>query len=115
MIEPRDYTLRAGMACGLPSDRGARIAARQAFADLKRTFLHALAPATGGEHIDGADWLRSQVQRAEEPVDLWLLRAAMFDVLAGSNLEHRHRRQALRRGLDSMFRDLEPASGFAPL
>ncbi len=95
---PRDYTVGAGM----PGDRRARVAARQAFADLKRTFLYVLDGASG------ADWLRHLVEQAEEPVDLWLLRAPAFSALDGVDLDHRGRRQLLRRGLDTLFPDLEP-------
>ncbi len=101
---PRDYTIGAG----LPGDRGARLAARQAFVSLKLSFLQAL------EQVPGADWLRVQVRAAEEPVDLWLLRAPVFAALTGVSLEQRGRRQLLRRSLDSMFPDLDEASNFAP-
>lgn len=93
---------------GLPGDRGARLAARRAFVDLKLSFLQALQGAAG------VDWLAAQVRAAEEPVDLWLLRAPMFAALSGTDPERRHRRQQLRRSLDSVFPDLEPPSGFAP-
>jgi hypothetical protein len=101
---PRDYTIGSG----LPGDRGARLAARQAFVSLKLTFLEAL------EQVSGADWLRVQIRAAEEPVDLWLLRAPVFAVLTGVSAEQRSRRQMLRRSLDSMFPDLDEASAFAP-
>jgi hypothetical protein len=39
----------------------------------------------------------------------------VFAALNGAEPEYRGRRQMLRRGLDSMFPDLEPASGFIPL
>ena len=102
---PRDYTTGAG----LPSDRIAHQAARQAFATLKLTFIQAL------DDLQGADWLRELIRSAEEPVDLWLLRAPVFAALASAEPQYRGRRQMLRRGLDSMFPDLEPASGFMPL
>jgi hypothetical protein len=102
---PRDFTPGAGM----PGDRSARIAARQAFVSLKLTFLEAL------QEIDGADWLRAQVRAAEEPVDLWLLRAPVFAILTGVDSEKRGRRQMLHRGLDSMFPDLDSPSGLVPL
>lgn len=107
---PRLFTPGAGLPeAGLPGDRGARIAARSAFETLQLTFLDAL------EGTPRAEWLRAQVRGAEEPLDLWLLRAPMFMALAGGDAEHRMRRQALRRGLDTLFPDLEPASGFVPL
>lgn len=82
------------------------MAARQAFVDLKLTFMHAL------QGKPEAEWLRVQVRAAEEPVDLWLLRAPVFAALGGSSDEARQRRQQLRRGLDSVFPDLDAASGF---
>ena len=85
------------------------MAARQAFVDLKQTFLQAM-PGTSD-----VEWLRALVRAAEEPVDLWLLRAPVFAALAGGTLEQRQRRQQLRRGLDSVFPDLEPPSAFMPL
>ena len=99
---PRHFSPGAGM----PGDRGARMAARQVFVDLKLTFMHALREAAD------CDWLRAQVRAAEEPVDLWLLRAPMFAALSGTAPDQRTRRQQLRRGLDSVFPDLEPPSAF---
>jgi hypothetical protein len=94
---------------GLPQDRQARAAARRAFVDLKRTFMHAL------DGLNGADWLLMQVRAAEEPVDLWLLRAPAFAALAGAGPQARQRRQRLRRSLDSVFAELDEASGFLVL
>ncbi len=92
----------------MPGDRRARVAARQAFADLKLTFLYVLEGAAG------AAWLRSLVEQAEEPVDLWLLRAPAFAALDGVGVDTRGRRQLLRRGLDTLFPDLEAADGLLP-
>ena len=105
-IAPRDFTIGAGM----PGDRGARVAARQAFVTLKLSYLQAL------DAVPDAEWLRVQVRAAEEPVDLWLLRAPVFAALGGMGSGLRTRRQMLRRSLDSVFPDLDsPASDFAPL
>lgn len=104
----RDYT-NAARQPGLPGDREARLAARAAFVKLKTTFIQAL------DDLPGADWLRELIRSAEEPVDLWLLRAPVFAALGGGEPEFRGRRHALRRGLESMFHDAEPASGFSPL
>lgn len=101
---PRDFTPGAG----LPGDRSARIAARLAFVQLKRSFLQALDAASG------AEWLRVQVRAAEEPVDLWLLRAPAFAALGGADTERRTRRQMLHRSLDSMFPSLDSGSAFLP-
>ena len=104
---PRHFSPGAGLpGAGMPGDRGARIAARQAFVELKRTFLDALA------HAADADWLRSLVRAAEEPVDLWLLRAPVLLSQDGSAPEQKMRRQQLRARLDSVFPDLQPASAF---
>ena len=73
-IQPRHFTPGAGLA----ADRRERIAARRAFVGLKLAFLEALAALRGPE----AQWLRAHVLGAEETIDLWLLRAPMFDALA---------------------------------
>ena len=101
---PRDFTPGAG----LPGDRRARFAARQAFDDLQRTFVHVL------QGVPGTEWLRKLVQQADEPVDLWLLRAPAFAALDGVEADQRQRRQLLRRSLDTLFPDLEAAGCFAP-
>ncbi|MDE2371143.1 MAG: hypothetical protein KGN16_19400 [Burkholderiales bacterium] len=102
---PRDYTTGIGM----PADRGARVAARKAFVDLKFSFLSAL------QDLCCEDWLVDQVRGAEEPVDLWLLRAPVFEALDGGRPEMRRRRLEIRRGLDTLFPDLDVPSGFSPL
>jgi hypothetical protein len=118
---PRHFLPGPGMpGAGLPHDRFARVAARRAFVDLKQTFLDALAilhPTRPGDLAD-VEWLRQQVRGAEEPVDLWLLRAPAFAALAGTDSERRRHRQALRRSLDMLFPDTEaggPSSSFASL
>jgi hypothetical protein len=118
---PRHFLPGPGMpGAGLPHDRSARLAARRAFVALKQSFLDALAVlqvARPAELAD-AEWLRQQVRSAEEPVDLWLLRAPVFAALAGTDAERRRHRQALRRSLDQLFPDSEaggPSSTFASL
>jgi hypothetical protein len=113
-IAPRQFGpalagLSALSLAGLPGDRQAHAAARRAFVDLKRTFMHTLAD------IPGIEWLQAQVRAAEEPVDLWLLRAPAFAALAGADAQAKQRRQQLRRGLDSVFPDLDEPSGFSLL
>ena len=104
---PRQFNPAGLQGSGMPGDRSARFAARQAFVSLKLTYLQAL------QDLPQADWLRNQVRAAEEPVDLWLLRAPVFAALTGAEPERRSRRQMLRRGLDSVFPDLDdPASAF---
>lgn len=118
---PRHFLPGPGMpGAGLPHDRFARVAARRAFVELKQCFLDALAVLQPERPAEAADleWLRQQVRSAEEPVDLWLLRAPAFAALVGNDGERRRRRQALRRNLDLLFPDTEaggPPSGFASL
>ena len=86
---------------GLPQDRHARIAARRTFVELKHRFITAV------HGLDGlrGDWLRHQVRHAQEPVDLWRLRGAVFAAL-GLRDETTHRtRTELHRVLDSVFPD----------
>jgi hypothetical protein len=106
---PRHYTAQASLLAGVPmqdggADREARIESRRAFAALKRTFLAVVADLQDRQ----ADWLRAQVRSAELPVDLWLLRAPLFEALSGTDPERRRRRQLVRRSLESMFHDSEP-------
>lgn len=104
---PRHFSPGAGLpGAGLPGDRSARMAARQAFVGLKTTFLDVLHGA------QDVDWLLAQVRAAEEPVDLWLLRAPVLATVAAGTPEQRQRRQHLRRSLDTVFPDLDPASAF---
>jgi hypothetical protein len=105
---PRQFNPAGLQGLAQPGARGTRVAARQAFVALKQTCMQALSD------LPQSDWLRTQVRAAEEPVDLWLLRAPMFSALKGPDPERRSRRQLLRRGLDSVFPDLDdPGSGFA--
>lgn len=95
---------------GLPHDRLALLAARHAFVDLKLSFQQAVADIDGAE---GA-WLRHQVRSAEQPSDLWLLRAPVFAALAGGGLDSRRRRLSLRQALAALFPDSELPSAFCP-
>jgi len=86
---------------GLPQDRHARIAARRHFVSMKQQFIAAIA------RLDGlrGDWLRRQVRQAHEPVDLWLLRGAVFAALGLHDETTRRTRNDLHRVLDSVFPD----------
>lgn len=106
---PRHFLPTACLpGAGLPGDRMARLAARQAFVELKLSFIDAAGMLSSGD----GQWLRQQVRSAEEPVDLWLLRGPLFDALRGAEPERRVARLRLRRCLDSLFPDTAPASGF---
>ncbi len=93
----RQPTRNATAQFGLPADRRAHLAARRAFVQLKQSFQQAIEAAPGPR----ADWLRQRLRGAEEPADLWQLRAAVFDTLPaqGSN----RLRAALQREIDSTF------------
>lgn len=86
---------------GLPQERHARIAARRSFVELKNRFMAAV------DALDGmrGDWLRYQVRQAHEPVDLWLLRGAVFAALDARDDAGRRTRHDLHRSLDSVFPD----------
>ena len=86
---------------GLPQDRHARIAARRTFVELKQRFIAAV------HGLDGlrGDWLRHQVRQAQEPVDLWRLRGAVFAALGLRDETTRRTRHELHRVLDSVFPD----------
>jgi hypothetical protein len=104
---PRHHVSRPALTgVGMPHERLARVAARRAFVNLKQTYLLAIEAVPGPQ----VDWLRHQVRQAEEPEDLWLLRAAVFDLLAGQGL--RCERDTLQRGIESMFPRGSVNSGF---
>jgi hypothetical protein len=109
---PRHFVATPALpGAGLPHDRLAQLAARQAFVALKSCFSDAVSALPGAR----GDWLRQQVRAAEEPVDLWMLRAPVFAGLAGDDAQRRARRHQLRRGLDSLFLDSGPPSCFSGL
>lgn len=110
--EPRRFDMAAGLpGAGLPHDRMSRLAARRAFVDLKAVFIAAVAPLPGHQ----GDWLRAHVRAAEEPVDLWLLRAPVMSALSARDESTRKWRHALRKSLSSLFPDTEVATGFGAL
>lgn len=103
---PRQYFSPAVSAAqlpgpGLPHDRHARIAARRCFVELKQQFMTALTQLDGMR----GDWLRHQVRQAHEPVDLWLLRGAVFDALGQLGDCGQRSRRELRRAIDRVFPD----------
>ncbi len=91
------YHLQGGV--GMPQDRLARLAARQAFVDLKLDFMVATAGLPGPR----GEWLRECVRRAEDPYELWRLRHSLFAALAGNDPDSCTIRDALRTGLDTLF------------
>jgi len=89
-------------AGGMPADRLARIAARRAFVALKLSFLYVV------DGLDGHGELQARVRRAEEPIELWALRAPVFAALTGEQARQRSHRQLLNRSLESMFPAASP-------
>jgi hypothetical protein len=104
-----DTVIDAGLAHGggLPADREARLAARRAFVQIKLLFLRATMPLEDRK----GEWLRQQVRRASDPVDLWLLRGPVLRALSHDDRGHRALRAELYRSLDSIFPE---AFGFEP-
>jgi len=108
--QPRHFAAYGPLpGAGLPHDRLARLAARQAFVGLKD---HCMAAASLVEGAVGL-WLRAQVRAAEHPEDLLLLRGRLFEGLTGDDERRCAVRRQLRRALDSLFPDSAPPSGFA--
>lgn len=103
-----DTVLDAGLGhAGLPQDREARLAARRAFVQMKLLFLRATATLEDRK----GEWLRGQVRRAGDPIDLWLLRGPVLRALSHDEPGHRALRAELYRSLDSIFPE---AFGFEP-
>jgi hypothetical protein len=101
---------------GLPIDRAALAAAQRTFAQLKLSCMAALAHVPVERHR----WLHREVHRAEEPLDLWMLRAPLLAALQGPQAELKRQRQLLRRAMEALFGtegDAETAfhSDLAPL
>jgi hypothetical protein len=100
--EPRRFgTSSSFPGAGLPHDRMSRLAARRAFVDLKHVFSAAVATLPGRH----GDWLRAQVRAAEEPMDLWLLRAPVMQALSARDDATRRWRQQLRKSIGTLFPD----------
>jgi hypothetical protein len=96
---------------GMPQDRLARMAARRGFVEAKQRFMAAVADVPGSR----GDWLRHQVRQTQEPVDLWLLRGAVFAAVRGLSAEAHQTRLDLHRALDSVFPDSGELTPFMPL
>ncbi len=85
-------------AAGMPAERAARIAARMAFVDMKRSFMDA------ADRIEGlhAERVRLKVRQAHDPIELLHLREVVSALLP----EHEHAmRERLRAKLLTVFSD----------
>ena len=90
---------------GLPMERQAQLAARCSFFDIQRAYSQAAAdiPGIGGEH------LRQTIAQADDPADLWMLRAAVLMACAGEDCAAQ--RVSRQQRLDSGFSGLaEPGA-----
>lgn len=87
------------LACGLPADRAARLAARAAFVELKQLFLRATEPLPDRK----GQWLREKVRLAQDPMDLWLLRGPVLAAQLGDGEAARAMRAELYHGIDRVF------------
>ncbi|MFO1220192.1 MAG: hypothetical protein U1E89_17645 [Burkholderiaceae bacterium] len=111
MPSPVPGAALARVGSGMPQERLARLAARRTFVDLKQHFMKAVADVPGSR----GDWLRYQVRQANDPVDLWLLRGAVFAVLPARVPESRRMRLDLHRALDTVFPDSGDIDEMLPL
>jgi hypothetical protein len=84
---------------GLPADRLARMAARRAFVEMKQVFMRAAAD------IDGSvgEMLQQRVRMANQPVELWRIRAVLLASLPSGHERALVHRIELHRQLDSLF------------
>lgn len=84
---------------GMPDDRLARMAARRAFVEMKQVFMRAAADVEGtvGER------LQRRVRAANEPVELWRLRAVLLASLPARHERTLIHRIELHRQMDSLF------------
>jgi len=98
--------IQTGTGFGMPQDRLARIAARQAFVDLKHDFMVAVALLPGAR----GEWLRRIVRNAEDPDALSRVRGFLFAELPGNDADSCSVRHSLQMGLDSLFVDSQPSS-----
>ena len=96
---------------GLPDERTARIAARRAFVELKASFMDAASD------IDGlaGDVLRRRVRGADEPAQVWRLRAALLHALSPLHPRTPQHHLELTRQLDSLFPEPRDHTCFMPL
>lgn len=99
---------QASAGYGMPQDRLARLAARQAFVDLKHDFMVAVAMLPGAR----GEWLRLLVRNAEDPIALARVRRFLFAELPGNDPDSCSVRQSLQIGLGSLFGDSLPAIQF---
>lgn len=82
-------------------ERGARIAARRSFVEMKSSLLQITADLAGPD----AASLRDKLRRADAAVELWLLRHQVFDALPARGRATAALRGDLARRLEAVFAD----------
>jgi hypothetical protein len=108
---PLDAAQAWAQAAFASDDRDTRIAARRTFVQLKHHFMGAVGCMLGPR----GDWLRYQVRQANELVDLWLLRSAVFKGLPAASADGQRARSELHRALDVAFPDSAGTAATLPL
>lgn len=102
MTKPHTHSfeqIAATHGFGMPDDRLARMAARRAFVEMKQVFIRAAADVTG----DVGEMLQQRVRTANEPVELWRLRAVLLASLPVNHQRSLTHRIELHRQLDSLY------------
>ncbi|RQP23794.1 hypothetical protein [Piscinibacter terrae] len=102
MTKPHTHSFEHAAAIhgyGMPDDRLARMAARRAFVEMKQVFMRAAAD------VDGTvgEMLQQRVRAANEPVELWRIRAVLLASLPAHHQRTLTHRIELHRQLDSLF------------
>ncbi|MBW8830100.1 MAG: hypothetical protein JF606_11800 [Burkholderiales bacterium] len=92
------YSLAAAHGHGMPDDRLARMAARRAFVEMKQVFMRAAADVKGSV----GEMLQYRVRTANEPVELWRIRAVILASLPSHHERSLIHRIELHRQLDSL-------------
>jgi hypothetical protein len=95
-------SLLGALTANLTPERAARMAARQAFVDLKRAFMDAAALIPG----ESGDRLRQHIRHAHEPIELWHLRDLVVSLLPGDHDERAaFARRCVRAQMQNVFVD----------
>jgi hypothetical protein len=95
-------SLLGALTSNLTPARTARMAARQAFVDLKRAFMDAVAMIPG----DAGDRLRLHVRQANEPLELWHVRDLVCQLMPGDQDERAaFARRRVKAQMQNVFAD----------
>lgn len=103
---------RALAAMGSPEDEHlARVAARRAFVEMKQVFIRAAADVGGTV----GELLQRRVRAANEPMELYRLRAVLIASLPSQHERTPLHRLELHRQLDSIFPQDNKSTTVMPL